>query len=149
MGDVAISIPVLFAFTRSYPEIKITILTKKQFTPLFRDITTARIISADFDKKHKGFFGLYELSRQIRKLNVDAVVDLHNVLRTNILKHFLPGIEFFQIDKARSQKKALINGSSFIALRTTTERYADVFRSLGLSLELTAFDFTPSKQLMH
>ena len=33
MGDVAISIPVLFAFTQSYPEIKITILTKKQFTP--------------------------------------------------------------------------------------------------------------------
>ena len=147
MGDVAISIPVLFAFTRSYPEIKITILTKKQFTPLFRDITTARIISADFDKKHKGFFGLYKLSRQIRKLNADAVVDLHNVLRTNILKYFLPGIKFFQIDKARSQKKALINGSSFIALRTTKERYADVFRSLGLSLELTAFDFTPSKQL--
>ena len=148
MGDVAISIPVLFAFTQSYPEIKITILTKKQFTPLFRDITTARIIPADFDKKHKGFFGLYKLSRQIKKLKIDAVVDLHNVLRTNILKYFLLGIEFSQVDKARPQKKALINGSSFIPLRTTTERYADVFRSLGLSLRLTAFDFPPSKHLM-
>lgn len=148
MGDVAISIPVLFAFTQSNPEIKITILTKKQFTPLFRDITTVRIISADFDKKHKGFFGLYKLSRQIRKLNIDAVVDLHNVLRTNILKYFLLGIEFSQIDKARAQKKALIKGYSFNPLRTTTERYADVFRSLGLSLGLITFDFSPSKQLM-
>ena len=148
MGDVAISIPVLFAFTRSYPEIKITILTKKQFTPLFRDITTARIIFADFDKKHKGFFGLYKLSRQIRKLNIDVVADLHNVLRTNILKYFLVGIEFSQIDKARSQKKALVNGSSFNPLRTTTERYADVFRSLGLSLGVITFDFSPPKQLM-
>ena len=148
MGDVAISVPVLFAFTQSNPDIRLTILTKKQFTPLFRDITSATVLSADFNKQHKGVFGLYKLSKQIRKLNVDAVADLHNVLRTKILKFFLIGIEFYQIDKARAQKKALINGSSFRPLPTITERYANVFRGLELSLELKNFNFSPSKQLM-
>ena len=148
MGDVAISVPVLFAFSQSNPQIRLTILTKKQFAPLFRDIPLATVLLADFNKQHKGIFGLYKLSRQIRKLNIDAVADFHNVLRTKILKYLLLGIEFSQIDKARSQKKALINGSSVSPLRPTTERYADVFRNLGLNLSLKPLDFYISKQLM-
>ena len=140
MGDVAMTVPVLFAFAESNPKVKLTILTKKQFAPLFRDMKTATVILADFNNLHKGVLGLYKLSRRIRKLNIDAVADLHNVLRTNILKYFLFGIKFNQINKGRSQKRELTEGINFSPLRSTPERYADVFRSLGFSYELN----TPS-----
>jgi ADP-heptose:LPS heptosyltransferase len=108
--------------------------------PLFRDVKTAIVILADFNDPHKGVLGLYKLSRRIRNLNIDAVADLHNVLRTNILKYFLFGIKFNQINKGRSQKRELTEGINFSPLRSTPERYADVFRSLGFSYELN----TPS-----
>ena len=50
------------------------------------------------------------------------------------------GIKFNQINKGRSQKRELTEGINFSPLRSTPERYADVFRSLGFSYELN----TPS-----
>ena len=148
MGDVAMTVPVIFAFAQSNPKVRLTILTKKQFAPLFRDVNTATVILADFKGLHKGVLGLYKLSKRIRKLNIDAVADLHNVLRTNILKHFLFGIKFAQIDKGRSQKKTLINGTSFSALQSTFERYADVFRALEFGINLDTPSFLTPKHLL-
>ena len=38
MGDVAISVPVLRAFIAQNPSVKLTILTRPFFAPLFNDI---------------------------------------------------------------------------------------------------------------
>ena len=35
MGDVAISVPVLMALTQQYPELRLTVLTRPLFAPLF------------------------------------------------------------------------------------------------------------------
>lgn len=136
MGDVAMTVPVLSAFSNSYPDIKLTVLTKKQFAPLFRDLDSVSVILADFKKDHKGVFGLYQLSKLVRNLQIDAVADLHNVLRTKILKFFLFGVKVAQIDKGRSEKKALVSGRISEALRSTPQRYADVFRGLGFGFEI-------------
>ena len=63
MGDVAMSIPVLRAFTTQYPEVKLTILTREFFTPFFRDLENVTVFPADLKGKHKGVFGLYKLSK--------------------------------------------------------------------------------------
>src|SRR5690606_8274184 len=89
MGDVAMTIPVLRAFTAQYPDVKITVLTREFFKPFFRDLENVSIFSPDLKGKHKGFFGLLELSKELRLLGINAVADLHNVLRTKILKILL------------------------------------------------------------
>jgi ADP-heptose:LPS heptosyltransferase len=137
MGDVAMTIPVLRAFSNQYPEVKITVLTREFFTPFFRDIKNVTVFPADLKGKHKGVFGLYKLSKELKKLDIDAVADLHNVLRTNILKVFFFGKSFVQIDKGRAEKKALVSGQNFQQLKTTHERYAEVFKALGFPLDLT------------
>ena len=147
MGDVAMTVPVLSAFSNAYPNTKLTVLTKKQFTPLFRDLKMVSVISADFKTDYKGVFGLYRLSKLLRNTQVDAVADLHNVLRTKVLKLFLPGIKFNQIDKGRAEKKALITGKKRTPLRITTQRYADVFRSLGYEFEIDNPTFPAPKLL--
>lgn len=147
MGDVAMTVPVLRAFTHQYPEVKTSILTRDFFTPFFRDLPQVSVFSADLKGTHKGVFGLYKLSKELRNLGIDAVADLHNVLRTNILKTFFFGKKVIQIDKGRIEKKALITGKNFKQLKTTHQRYADVFEALGFKLDLTNPTFPEKKNL--
>lgn len=136
MGDVAMVVPVLQALSAQYPEVKITVLTRAFFKPFFRDLTNVSVFPAEVKGKHKGVLGLFRLSQALKKLNIDAVADVHNVLRSNILKLLLLGKSYVQIDKGRAEKKALVSGSSFHQLRTTHERYADVFEKLGFKIDL-------------
>ncbi|TYA75025.1 glycosyltransferase family 9 protein [Seonamhaeicola marinus] len=141
MGDVAMTIPVIRAFTQQYPEIKVTVLTRAFFVPFFRDLNNVEVFPVEVKGKHKGFLGLYKLSKELRKIDVQAVADLHNVLRSNILKLFLFGKPFIQIDKGRKEKKALVSGERFEQLRTTHQRYAEVFNELGFKLDLSSPTF--------
>ena len=147
MGDVAMTVPVLSAFSNSYPEIKLTVLTKKQFAPLFKDLESVTVLFADFKNEHKGVFGLYQLSKSVRNLQIDAIADLHNVLRTKVLKVFLSGFKTAQIDKGRAEKKALVSGKTFEPIRTTPQRYSDVFRHLGFDFEIDPPSFLAPKSL--
>ena len=147
MGDVAITVPVVRELIRQYPEVKVTILTRAFFTPFFRGLKNVTIYEADVKGKHKGVFGLYKLSKELKKLKIDAIADLHNVLRSNILKFFLPSIKTVQIDKGRKEKKSLIKGERFEQLKTTHERYADVFRDLGFDLDHSNPEFHEKSNL--
>lgn len=147
MGDVAMVVPVLRAFTQQYPEVKITVLTRKFFTPFFRDIPNVTIYPADVKGKHKGVFGLYKLSKELKRLKIDAIADLHNVLRSNILKFFFTSKICLQIDKGRAEKKALVSGDKFEQLKTTHQRYVDVFGKLGFTIDLSKPSF-PEKSVL-
>ena len=136
MGDVAMTVPVLRALSRQYPNVKITVLTREFFTPIFRDIPNVSVFPADLKGKHKGLLGLFRLSKELKAFKVDAVADLHNVLRTHILKLFFLGTKWIKIDKGRTEKKALISGNRFEQLKTTHQRYADVFEQLGFIINL-------------
>ena len=134
MGDVAMTIPLLRLLTSQYTDVKITVLTRALFAPFFRDLPNVSVFAADVKGKHKGVLGLYRLSKELKALNIDAIADLHNVLRSTILKRFLSKIPFVQIDKGRAEKKALVSGENFTPLKTTHARYAEVFEALGFPL---------------
>lgn len=147
MGDVAISVPVLTAFSKQYPDVKLTILTRKLFVPMFSHLPNCQVFVADIKGKHKGLLGLYRLFLELKRQRIDAVVDLHSVLRTHILKIFfrLNGISVKQIDKGRKEKKALIRAKNkkFSQLRPTYLRYADVFKQVGFPLNMSELYFAP------
>jgi len=147
MGDVAMTVPVLRAFTQQYPDVKLTVLTRQFFTPLFKDLPNVTVYTADVQGEHKGIFGLFKLSKELKKLNITAVADLHNVLRSKILKFFFFGRQWIQIDKGRAEKKALVSGHSFQQLKSTHQRYADVFENLGYKVDLHNPVFPKKKNL--
>jgi len=147
MGDVAMTVNVLRAFTQQYPDVKLTVLTRAFFKPFFRDLKNVSVFHADVKHEHKGVLGLYKLSKELKALKIDAVSDLHNVLRSNILKTFLFGIKTVQIDKGRADKKALVSGQEFKQLKTTHQRYADVFKTLGFPIDLSNPNFPEKKPL--
>jgi ADP-heptose:LPS heptosyltransferase len=147
MGDVAISVPVIENFVAQNPTVKVTVLTRGFFTPFFKDIPNVSVFAADLNGKHKGVFGLYKLSKELKKLGITQVADLHSVLRTNILKFFFFGRTFVQIDKGRTEKKALVQGHIFVPLKSSHERYADVFRTLGYTLNLETISSQKTQKL--
>lgn len=148
MGDVAMMVPVLRAITQQYPELKITVLTKPFFKPFFRDLENVTVFTADLKGKYKSAFGIYKLAKELNKNNrFYAVADLHSVLRTKILKKFIRCKRFVSIDKGRKMKKALTLGAFFSPLKTTHQRYADVFKTLGYPLDLSNPQF-PKKVVL-
>lgn len=147
MGDVAMTVPVLRAFVAQYPDVKLSVVTKAFFKPFFRDLPNVSVFEADLKGRHKGLFGLCKLSQELKALGFDAVADLHNVLRTKILKFFFFGRKVVQINKGRAEKKALVTGQKFEQLKTTHQRYADVFEKLGFPLDLSNPSFPERAKL--
>lgn len=142
MGDVAMCVPVLLALKRDYPTVEIVALSRKRFKSILKNIPDITFIEVDVDNKHKGVSGLYRLSKEIKALEIDAVADFHNVLRSKILRTFLTGIPKAKIDKGRSDKKRLVNDPNFFEpLKHSTERYAHVLRDLGFKIELKENEF--------
>ena len=137
MGDVAMTVPVLRALIKKYPDVKITVLTREFFAPFFRDLPNVTVFPAEVKKRHKGILGLWKLSNELKVFKIDVIADLHNVLRSQILKLFFFGKHTVQIDKGRAEKKALVSGVNFNQLKTTHQRYADVFNKLGYNLDLS------------
>ena len=140
MGDVAMTVPVIRAFVQQHPSVKITFLSKPFLAPLFDDIPNVRFYAADVMGKHKGFPGLLRLYKELKDLGVTHVADLHNVLRSKILRlNFkLSGFKVAAIDKGRTEKKALTRSKNkiFKQLKTSHQRYADVFETLGFYVNL-------------
>ncbi|XLS29288.1 glycosyltransferase family 9 protein [Flavobacteriaceae bacterium M23B6Z8] len=140
MGDVAMTVPVLLALREQYPDIKITVLSRGFFKPLFEAIPNIEFFEADVKLKHKGISGLFKLAKEIVKLKPTAIADLHNVLRSNVLKVFfkLQRLPVVQIDKGRRDKKALtrLKNKKFQQLQSTHQRYTRVFETLGYPIQL-------------
>ena len=151
MGDVAMCVPVIKALVRTYPNVQITILSRSFFKPMFQQLPNVTFYEADVKGKHKGVFGLYKLYKELKNLNIDAVADLHNVLRSKILGTYLKtaGYKICKIDKGRTEKKALTRSKDkqFKQLKTTHQRYATVFGELGFPVTLTEEDVLPQLPL--
>lgn len=151
MGDVAMLVPVLRAVTNKYPHLKITVLTRGFFAPIFSDIPNVEVYEADLKGLHNGTLGLCRLAKELRDIEIDAVADVHNVLRSHVLNtvFYFYGIKVKQIVKGRAEKKALTaeNNKVFKQLKSTPQRYADVFGDLGYPIDLDKPQFPPKQKL--
>lgn len=135
------TIPVVKLLLEQHPQLQITYVSTGFVQPLFEGIERLNFLAADLKGKHSGITGLYRLYKTIRKIEqADAIADLHNVLRTKILRGFFrfSGLKLAVIDKGRPEKAALtrIENKDFRPLKSNFERYADVFAELGSAVDL-------------
>ncbi len=139
MGDVAMCVPVAKALREAYPGVKITVLTRPLFQSFFRDIPGLDFILPDFGGRHKGLKGIWRLFRECLRGDIDCVADLHDVLRTKVLRRLLrlAGKRVSVIDKGRFDKRALTRKFRKFRqpLESTVERYYDTVRRLGFDFD--------------
>jgi ADP-heptose:LPS heptosyltransferase len=151
MGDVAMTVPVLRELVKQYPDIKVTMVSKAFFKPFFDDIPNVYFFAADTVGRHKGIVGILRLFWDLRKLGIDAVADLHDVLRSKIIRrHFaFIGNKTAHTDKARAEKRALTRPENkiFKPLKPITQRHAAVFEQLGFPIDLSHPQFPPKKEM--
>lgn len=140
MGDVAMVNPILIKIREQYPDVHITMVTSPQFAPFFEDIDGVSVFSADLKNNYKGKRGIFKLFLDIKKLHrVDAIVDLHDVIRTKILRALfrLTLRKVYVIEKGRDEKKLLCAAKNkfFVPLQRTIDRYYDAFQRAGIVLD--------------
>ncbi len=140
MGDVLLLYPVLKSLLLHHAELEITLLTRKQFTVFFEGVPRLHLIGVDFKNEYKGIKGLYRLYVLLKKEPFEAFLDLHESLRTRVLKLLfgLSGKKCLTYQKDRKSKKALTrpNNKQRQNLLHTTERYLAVFAQLGFKASL-------------
>lgn len=151
MGDVAMTVPVLRAFVKQYPTVKLTVISRPFFKPFFDGIPNLDFFAFDEKERHKGFPGLLRLFKDVKKLKIDAFADLHNVLRSKVvsLLFALSGKKRATVDKGREGKKELTREENkiFKQLPTMFERHVKVFEELGFPLNLSKPTF-PEKAVL-
>ena len=142
IGDVAMTIPVVYSVARSNPGIRFVMVTRPSMASMFLN-PPANLTVRGIDlaaPAYKGPTGMWRLYRELRReYGFDAVADLHNVLRTMAIDTFawLNRISVSRINKERSRKRALTRRTNKIMLPLISQRarYREVFYRLGLAVE--------------
>ena len=145
MGDVAMAVPVISAFAKRHPTIKITVVSRKFLKPLFKSIPNCDFLAVDTKGRHEGFRGVLQLYQDLKDIGVDAIADLHNVLRSKVVRYLFSAayIPTAAINKGRKEKKALVSlkKKEFKQLQTSMQRYVEVFEDLGYLIDESELKF--------
>lgn len=141
LGDVCMTIPVIYMFAEQNPDITVHVLTRSKFRQLFFSCP-GNVIPISLDECFsQGFKGLIKAFLQLRKFRFDAVADLHSVLRTYVIDSLfrLTGTKVISVDKERRKRKQLTkNTEKKVAQTSYFTRYANVFSKLGYKVDLSA-----------
>lgn len=146
MGDVMLLVPVLHSLVAAYPDVEITLVTRPRFASFFKDIERLKVFEADVDYTYNGILGMRDLFRALmRKADYDLVIDLHDHLRTIILRSFfvLFGKKVIVFDKGRAEKKAFVRRENKVTkpLPHTVERYRRAFQKAGFHFRILSRPF--------
>src|SRR5690606_35972159 len=145
MGDVAMAVPVIRTLLQQHKDIKVTVVSRPFFKPFFDDIDRVDFFGVDLKNRHKGFFGIYRIYKDLKKLKIDFVADFHNVLRSKILRSYfkITGASTAFTDKGRSEKKALTRLEKKVLkpVKSMIDRHADTLAQLGFKVDLSKIDF--------
>ncbi len=145
LGDIAIMVPLFRVLFKTYPNLNVTILSNKKTAPVFYEFKRLKFFNVDFNNKHKGLIGLWDLFKELRVLNINCIADLHAVIRSYIIGGFFK-FNFFKlkrINKGRREKNALTRQKNkvFKPLTSTLYRYSDVFGKLGYPVDFVNHEF--------
>lgn len=146
MGDVMLLVPVLHSLVVAYPEVEVTLVTRPRFASFFKGIERLKVFEADVDYTYNGVLGMRALFKSLmKKANYDLVMDMHDHLRTMILRSFfkLFGTKVIVFKKGRPEKKAFTREQNKVTdkLPHTVDRYHQAFKKAGFDFPILSKPF--------
>ncbi|GHV10399.1 glycosyl transferase family 1 [Bacteroidia bacterium] len=162
LGDVAMTIPVVYSVAKRYPDEEFVLLTKEAFQAVFINKPNNLVIEnpkktvmADLIR-HPMLIVKQQLTdilgwrvKPAMTVVVVVVVDLHAVLRSwkLDLKFLLRGAKIAVIHKGKCAKRALTrrHNKQFKPLTSSIERYQQVFERLGYDATIDFKSLFPEK----
>ena len=67
LGDVAMTVPVIRSLYHTYPDLKITFVSRPYVAPLFAEFDNFDFYPTDFKNRHSGIKGLWTLFQELKK----------------------------------------------------------------------------------
>ena len=144
MGDVAMTVPVVWALAQQYPHVRITVLSRPFARTFYENLApNVSFMAADIKGEYRGVKGLNALFRRLIAKRFTAIADLHDILRSKYLRlrFNLAHYHVAHINKHRSMKRNLTRQQNKVMrqLPTSFENYAEVFAKLGYPIQLEGF----------
>ena len=131
MGDVAMSLFAISALRQAYPSLKISVATKPKFARFYEEVPGVEVLILDAAGSLKS---LFRLIGQARRGGVDMVADIHDTIRSRIIRLCLGvcGAKTACFRKGRKERASIKGkGLHIRPLRHNVLRFCDVFSELG------------------
>ncbi len=137
------TLPVVYGACAANPGTHFVMLTRKLPARLFVSPPENLSVVGIDTALYKGPVGMARLLNEMRgNFGVTTMVDLHDVLRTKIMRLFarLRGMKVAKVDKGRREKKSLTRHSdkAVIQLMPMPQRYKEAFSRAGIDISKPA-----------
>lgn len=141
MGDVAMTVPVVYSLATQYPNLRITVLSKPFARAFFENLApNVNFWGVDLQHEIHGVCGLNTLYRRLADEKFTHVADFHDVLRSKYLRmcFWMNHTKVAHINKHRSGKRKLVSQTDkrLVQQPTSFQNYADVLAQLGYATEI-------------
>lgn len=134
IGDIVLTTPVVRCLKLQYPHAEIHYLTKPAFKSILEHnpyLTQVHVLDKPLLKK----------VMELKQLGFDYIIDLHNNLRTRIIKSAMDVPEF-SFDKLNTEKAQLVNfKQNTLPQVHIVDRYLDTLKSFGVSNDGQGLDY--------
>ncbi len=143
IGDIVLTTPVTRCIKKQYPNAEVHYATKQSFKVLVEN-------NPYIDQYHLLGKSLNEFIATLKAENFDYIIDLHNNLRTSIIKFRLSSAKSFSFDKLNFKKWLLVNLKiNQMPDVHIVERYLKTTESLGVINDNQGLDyFIPAKDIV-
>ena len=137
MGDVAMSIPVVFSYAEQHPTQRVIYLSRDTLTSLFKHAPqNVEFIGLNLKHGWRGFVQLFQVAFRLRRQHIVQIADLHDVIRTKILRHLVSCFRTCRVahlNKMRAERRRMTSHASdtLSPLPSTIGNYAEVLRAVG------------------
>lgn len=138
LGDVAMTLPIIYSVARQHPELDLYVLTRPFFAKLFVNApSNIKLLRCDIARDYNGSKGMMKLLKVLDTFGFDYVADLHNVMRSWIIGRYfsLKGKPVIMVDKQRNERRRILKGQCDNR-HDYIERYVEVFEKLGFPITL-------------
>jgi ADP-heptose:LPS heptosyltransferase len=148
LGDVAMTVPVVYSLAHQYPDVRITVLSRRFARPFFEGLApNVGFMEADLKREYHGIKGLNMLFRRLAAKQFTHIADFHSVLRSEFLRmrFNLGNYKVAHINKHRKGRRQLTSGTNkqLVQQPTSFEKYADVLARLGFPVEVDFHSIYP------
>jgi ADP-heptose:LPS heptosyltransferase len=134
IGDIVLTTPVVRCLKLQYPHAEIHYLTKPAFKSILEHnpyLTQVHVLDKPLLKK----------VMELKQLGFDYIIDLHNNLRTRIIKSAMD-VPAFSFDKLNTEKAQLVNfKQNTLPQVHIVDRYLDTVKSFGVSNDDQGLDY--------
>jgi lipopolysaccharide heptosyltransferase II len=134
MGDIILTLPVMEALKKEYPDSEIFFICKKKYKDLLLDHPQIdKVIEFDALGDHKSITGLLRLINELKTLKFDLILDLHSNLRSFLIRNLVPAEIKIKYNKRWLARLLMVYFKLFrIKSKHTLDCYMESLQKLGI-----------------